>query len=466
MSGIDPTQLLIVDDEAVVRDSLRVYLEKRGHQIDEATSVEEALELIDGNEYDIVLLDIRMPGESGLSLLNTLQNRRPEIAIVMMSGHGNMDSVIEALRAGAADFLKKPIQPSELTAALEKAARFKSMRQTENQLRGAIDVMRRDEGSDSLKTMIVGTSDATQMLRRNVETIARSGTRSVLVRGETGTGKEIVAKALHQLAKPRSAPFIPVNCPALPENLIESELFGHMKGAFTGATEDRMGAFELANGGTLFFDEIADLSLPAQAKILRVLETRVVSRVGGHREREIDAMVIAASNQPLENLVEWGRFRKDLLFRLNMFEVELSPLRERLEDVAPLAKHFLNRHAATHPGYDPHSPKRGGLCLSPDVERKLLSYDYPGNVRELRNIIERAAMLAVDRTLTTEHVFFPSPTASMVSPIVSKDTNSSLEANRVREVLEDVKWNRREAAKILGVTYDALRWRIRKYGLS
>ncbi|RQW09441.1 sigma-54-dependent Fis family transcriptional regulator [candidate division KSB1 bacterium] len=305
---------------------------------------------------------------------------------------------------------------------------------------------------------IVGASEATQKVRQQIQQVVDAGLETILLIGETGTGKEVVARGIHALANPnKSSPFIAVSCPALPDTLVESELFGHMKGSFTGATTDRAGYFELADGGTLFLDEIADLSAAAQATLLRVLETRQLRRVGGGKEIQVNVRVIAASNVDLEKHIEAGKFRRDLYYRLNVFTIQLTPLRERRSDIIPLAEHFLTLFATSK-----SLPISG---LAAEAKQLLLNYDFPGNARELRNIIERAAVLCKSNPILPEHLNLPSISKDIC---LTKPIDSSTDHERaiILNALENAKWNRRKAAASLGMPYSTLRFKMERLGIK
>lgn len=453
--------ILIVDDEEIVLESLRDFLVKLGHEVQVTQSGHAALSMVTDKHFDIALVDIRMPGMDGLTLLKALHERSPELNVIMISAYGTMETVIQALRLGASDFLPKPVNLHDLTAALLKTVRLGGLQAETKKQQNVIGTIQRSQ------SIIVGESEATQQLRQQIELAADSGCQSIIITGETGTGKEVAARYFHSKAHKSSAPFIAVNCPGLPETLIESELFGHVKGAFTGAEADRLGAFELAGGGTLFLDEVSDLSPAAQSKLLRALETRSVRRVGDMRERSVQVTIVAATNQDLEQLVANGKFRTDLLFRLNVFNIQILPLRERRDDIIALAEHFL----------ETISPDTKSSChISPQAEELLLSYDYPGNVRELRNIVERAMILSGRKEILPDHLalqtrFSPTRQRTTKAEEISGEPsgNSQEEQDEARATLDALRgsrWNRRLAAERLGITYEALRWRIRKHHLT
>jgi len=472
-----PLQILIADDEPIVRSTLGDYLKDSGHQVVEARDGTEALALVDEAEVDLALVDVRMPGMDGLTLLDRLHAARPEIAVVIITAHGNMDTVIRALRAGAVDFLPKPVRFRELDAVIEKARQVRALkvdrRHLTDTLAGVQSALSRGAPGG-----MVGTSAASQRVRELIRHAVEARVDTVLITGETGTGKEVVARQIHDLAGAAAAPFIPMNCPAIPEPLLESELFGHRKGSFTGAAEHRAGYFELADGGTLFLDEIGDLSASAQAKLLRVLETRLVRRIGEAREKAVDVRVVAATNADLPQRVQQGRFRADLFYRLNVFAIELAPLRERRIDILPLAEHFLAGFCGAR-GW-----KVGGF--DEGARRWLLEYDYPGNARELRNLVERAAILTRGGLIGEAQLparagrpaaaAQPSP-ATPSAAVVADEPSGGLGENaagapdddlkgRILRALEETRWNRRDAAVALGMPYSTLRFRMRRLGIS
>lgn len=446
-------RILMVDDEDIVHETLSDYLYQLGHEVGDAKNGIEALSLVEANDYDLALLDVQMPGMDGLTLLTRLQQSHPQMPVVIITGHGNMEMAIQALRSGAADFLTKPIKLLELDAVIEKAWRIRTFRENEQRLREALGFIQGEGKLGDQKVRFVGKSKATDEVRRHINLAAEAACDTILIFGETGTGKEVVARELHCRASSKKDPFIAVSCPALPESLVESELFGHAKGSFTGATESRAGCFELAHRGTLFLDDIGDLAIPAQAKLLRVLETRTVRRVGGSREERVDVRVIASTNVNLESLVEKGRFRRDLLFRLNVFTINLAPLRKRRQDILPLAEHFLMLNARAR------GTQFSGF--SKEAEALLTEWDYPGNARQLRNVVERAAIVRGAGLIEREDLSIGQQveTKSMTpTPIASADN----ERERIVTALEKTKWNRKMAAKELDMAYSTLRYKIIK----
>lgn len=443
--------VLLADDEEIVCRTIGNYLRDAGHRVGEARNGSDALALIEAHDYDLALIDVRMPGVNGLTLLDRSLETRPELPVVIITGHGTMEVVIDVLRRGAADFLTKPIKLLELDAVIEKAAHIRRLSQDRRRLRETIRGIQTCDDLRAGNRTLVGVSPATREVRDQIMQVVDAQCDTILITGETGTGKEVVAREIHHRTDPGDAPFIAVCCPALPDSLAESELFGHVRGAFTGAVADRMGYFELANGGTLFLDDIADLPLSLQAKLLRVIETRMVRRVGGSKEVNVKARVIAATNIPLDELVRTGQFRQDLLYRLNVFTINLVPLRERRDDILPLATVFLSIYAASR------NLRLDGF--SPEAEHLLAGYEFPGNARELRNIVERAAILCRTGQVQAEHLRLSqcSPGAAPAKTGTFPDWERAV----IVGALEEAKWNRRKAAADLGLSYGVLRSKLR-----
>lgn len=453
----------VSEDDEQIRDLLRECLTREGHRVSTSSNLEEIREALQGPTPDVMLLDVFLGDTNMLYHVEELRTAGPGMVMVMMSGQGTMDIVISALRAGVDDFLKKPISIHDLKAAIQKAANLKAHFERQARLLQTIENLDRKQAEQSEGICLLGPDPETEKVRRGLTLAAEKQVKTLLILGETGTGKEVAARQYHRLARSQDKPFIALNCPAIPSELIESELFGHVKGSFTGAGSNRKGAFELAEGGTLFLDEISELSPAAQAKLLRALETRRIRRVGDHKDFPVDVNVVAAANQDLQELMKTGRFRADLFFRLNLFPVMIKPLRRRQGDILPLARHFLNRNSRNGSHFN----------LTPDAEQALLSYHYPGNVRELRNIIERAVILSDNGHIPSSLLMLtskgpsrnpPHPEPSETMGAVGSDLPK--EATAVLEALESCLWNRREAAKKLGISYEALRWRIQKYQIG
>jgi len=445
--------ILIVDDEEIVHATLGLYLRQLGHQVEKALDGSTASRMIEKREYDLALFDVHIPEVDGIALLRMVKDKRPEMTVVIITGYGTMDIAVSGLRLGATDFLTKPINFDDLNLVLEKAQLVRDHQRNRRRIHEKNYAVQSQKGGDVRRNGLIGKSAAIAEVRGQLRLAIEAGCDTILLSGETGTGKEVVAREIHFTASPEPGPFIAVSCPALPEALVESELFGHIKGSFTGAIEDRVGCFELANGGTLFLDEIADLSPGAQAKLLRALETRTVRRVGGAKETAINVRVVAATNVPLEALVSTKRFRQDLFYRLNAFTIRLAPLRERREDILPLAEYFLSSFSEAK-----------GLSvagLSKEAEAMLCAHSYPGNTRELRNLVERVAILRRDGWIEAQDI-------AQIITIMPSDPVSTedMESGRIRFALERARWNRREAAKFLEMPYSTLRHKMRRYGID
>jgi two-component system nitrogen regulation response regulator NtrX len=373
-------KILIVDDEQSIRRTLSGILEDEGHTSSLCESGEEALATYAREEFDMVLLDVWLPGMDGLAVLERMRSVAGAPPIVLISGHGTIDAAVKATRLGAFDFLEKPLSLDRVLLTIHHALSERKLREEVKSLKQQI----------SLEEILIGESEAIAKIEEQIRSAAPSNTR-VLITGENGSGKEIVARMIHRLSRRADAPFVDVNCAAIPEELIESELFGHRKGAFTGAIDDRKGKFEMADGGTLFLDEIADMSLKTQAKVLRVLQEQKFQKIGSHQTTTVDVRVVAATNKELRTEIAAGRFRDDLFFRLNVIPIHVPPLRERGEDVILLANHFLRRFAAE----TARRPKR----LSNEAMAALHAHSWPGNVRELRNMMERLTILVSGETI-------------------------------------------------------------------
>jgi len=368
-------RILIVDDEESIRDVLRQLFEYEGHEVETAASGAAALAGLDGSRPDAVFLDVKMPGMDGLEVLERIRASSPVTPVVMISGHATIDTAIEATRRGAYDFLEKPLDTDRLLVTLRNVLEVRGLSESVARFRSEVEERYR----------IVGESSAIRRVMERVERVAPTDTR-VLVTGENGTGKELVARAIHRLSRRSDRPFVEVNCAAIPSELIESELFGHVKGSFTGAVQDRAGRFEQADGGTLFLDEVGDMSTAAQAKVLRALEEGRVRRVGGQKAKEVDVRVISATNKELDREIEQGGFREDLYYRLNVVPIHVPPLRDRREDIPRLVEHFVELMRM-----------REGLparTFSPEAIDRLRDLEWPGNVRELRNTVERLLILS------------------------------------------------------------------------
>ena len=451
--------ILIADDEEPIRHVLTVLLDEQGYFVRAVKDGEEALRELAARDYDALVTDVRMPGMDGLSLVREVQKEAPETTVIVMSAYGSHDLALEAMKAGAYDYLGKPFRPDEVLLVLRKAEERERLRAENRRLRREIEASR---GVGA----VVAESAAMKEILRLVQKVAPAKT-TVLITGESGTGKELIARALHEMSPRAERPFVAVNCGAIPEKLIESELFGHAKGAFTGAASAKRGLFEEADGGTLLLDEIADLPVHLQVSLLRVLQEGEVRRVGDARTIRVDVRVLAATHQDLAQAVVAGTFREDLFYRLNVVGLRLPPLRERAEEIEPLARRFLARHAARL-GM-PEKP------LSGDALRLLLSWRWPGNVRELENALERALVLsdgdeigpeALPDELRTAAPPAGPPPAPEEGELSVKKAQRALEADLIRKALERTAGNRTRAAELLELSPRALLYKIREYRIG
>ncbi len=444
-------RILVVDDEPTQRELVGGFLTKRGFDVSLAADGHEALAQFRRGSFDLVLTDQKMPGLSGLELIQALRGQDPEIPVIVMTAYGTIETAVAAIQAGAVDYLTKPLNLDELLHRVQRVQDRQRLLAENRELREALQERHRVEG-------IIGESGGMQEVLSLVQRVAPSDA-TVLIRGESGTGKELIAKAIHY-ASPRAAgPLIRVNCAALPENLLESELFGHEKGAFTGAAIARKGRFELADGGSLFLDEIGDLPAHLQVKLLRVLQEREFERVGSSRPIGVDVRVLAATHRDLEALMRASRFRDDLYYRINVVTIALPPLRERREDIPLLVDHFLRTF-----GEKNDKTIRG---LSRDAREVLLRYDYPGNVRELENVIERAVVLTRDDVIDLRDL--PLSLAELEGNMEEGKLTTAvegLERRMIHEALAEAGGVQTRAAEILGVSERVLRYKLKKYGLS
>jgi two-component system response regulator AtoC len=453
--------VLIVDDDGSMRHLLSVILADRGYESRAVASGEDALKELAVREYDLVLTDVRMPGMGGLELLARIQEAHPELMVIVMSAYGSHEAAIEAMKAGAYDYLPKPFRPDEVVLVLRKAEERERLQRENRRLR-------RELGGGLGLEQLVGPSEAMQAVLRQVRKLAPQRT-TVLLTGESGTGKELVARALHDLSPRAASPFVAVNCGAIPGELIESELFGHVKGAFTDAVRNKKGLAAEADGGTLFLDEVGELPLPMQVKLLRFLQEEEVRPVGDTRSVKVDVRVVAASARDLGKAVAAGQFREDLYYRLDVVGIRLPPLRERPGDVEPLARHFLARLG----GLRPDLPR---LALSDGAREALLAWRWPGNVRELRHAMERAVVLADGPLVREEDLpdavragppLAPAPLEAGPDGSLSvKKATRELEERLIRAALERTGGNRTRAAQLLDLSYRALLYKIKEYGLG
>ena len=453
--------VLVVDDDASMRHLLSVILSDHGYEARAVSSGEDALRELAARDYDLVLTDVRMPGMGGLELLRRIQATDPERLVIVMSAYGSHEAALEAVKAGAYDYVSKPFRPDEVVLVLRKAEERERLARENRRLRTELSQAYRPEA-------LVGESAGMQELLRQLRKLAPQKT-TVLLQGESGTGKELVARALHELSPRASLPFVAVNCGAIPAELIESELFGHVRGAFTDAVRAKKGLVTEADGGTLFLDEVGELPLGLQVKLLRFLQDQEVRPVGDVRARRVDVRVVAATSRDLTRDVAAGRFREDLLYRLDVVRLRLPALRERPEDVPALAAHFLARYARLRPDLP-------GLALGEDAREALLAHRWPGNVRELEHALERAVVLAdgpliheQDLPDTVRAAAAPPPAAAAEGGDASlsvKRAARALEERLIRAALERTGGNRTRAAELLELSYRALLYKIKEYGIG
>lgn len=444
-------KILVVDDEKIVRESLFNWFEDEGYEVDTAFDAEDALKKFDKGKYDLILLDMKMPGMSGLDLLGKIKDIDPACIVILITAFASVSTAIQALKQGAYDYITKPVDPDELNHLVKNALNQKSLKDENTQLKEKINEMIIPEN-------LIGESDKMKNIFELINSVAPTDT-TVMIRGESGTGKELVAKAIHLNSKRKYFPIVTVNCGALAESLLESELFGHEKGAFTGAQFKRKGKFEMANGGTIFLDEIGSVSQKMQVELLRVIETKKFSRVGGNEIIESDFRVIAATNESLEELVKQGKFREDLYYRLNVFTIFIPPLRERREDIKTLAEYFLKKFSK--------AMNKNFSGISSEAMDFMMNYQWYGNVRELENAIERAVVVGTPPQITLKDL----PFSKQENYEKSRDDASGysledVEKEYIQKVLTQNDWNITKSAEILGIDRVTLYNKINKFGFK
>jgi len=452
--------VLVVDDERLIRWSLEQQLQREGYRVHSAENGALALQCAQTEPPDVVLLDVRLPDRDGLELLERFRARDPECLVIMMTAHGGVDSAVRAMKLGAYDYLIKPFDIDELKLTLRKALDTRTLHREVARLQA-------EASHGSALDDLVGVGESVRDLKVLIQRIAQSDATTVLLQGESGTGKDLVARIIHYASARARGPFLPVNCVALPEHLLESELFGHEKGAFTDAKTQKKGLFEQADGGTVYLDEIGDMRMDLQGKLLRLIEEKTFRRIGGVRDFRADVRIIAATNRDLKNTLAAGQFRMDLYYRLKVFPIVLPPLRDRPEDILLLARCFIGRFS--------REMRREPPDIAPEAEIWLQQYAWPGNVRELRNVVERALILSAGGTLQAEHLppemrdkldagdsgaaaaaTFPLPATGLRLEEVERDL--------VRQALDASAGNQVRAARLLGISRDALRTRMKKFG--
>ena len=441
------TKILIVDDELVMRTSLKGWLQRDGHDVETAESGEKALEIVKKTRFDILLVDIKMEGISGLDVLMKVKESDPDVAIIMITAYGSIATAIEAMKNGAYDYLLKPFDPDELGVLIEKII--------EQQAQARENLFLKEQYKERTRfESMIGQSKPMQEVFDLIRDVAPMDS-TVLITGETGSGKGLAAKAIHTNSPRSNGPFVLVNCGAIPEHLMESELFGHQKGAFTDAKETKKGRLELAHDGTLFLDEIGEISMRMQIDLLRVLEDRVFYRVGGIQPIEVDFRVVAATNRNLEKAIKNETFREDLYYRLNVIAFQMPPLRERKEDMPLLAEHFLRRFSQeTNKPVDK---------ISREAIDEMMLYEWPGNVRELENAIERAVVVGKEREIRPEDLPFP---RSDDPTFISKNALKDIENAHIKKILDNNQWNIAKSSKILGIDRTTLYSKIKRYNIK
>jgi len=439
-----PPRALIVDDEPDIAELIKITLAKMDVTCDTAENLVTAIEQLAQNNYDFCITDLRLGRDNGLDLVAHIQSHHPDTPVAMITAHGNMDAAVTALKAGAFDFVSKPVAISQLRDMVSAALKLRKTSTVSETVRSR---------------ELIGDSAIMQQLRKQIVKVARTRT-PVLITGESGTGKERVAQLIHSASPQADGPFLPVNCGAIPSELLESEFFGHVKGSFSGATHDRDGLFRAAAGGTMFLDEIADLPLAMQVKLLRAIQERKIRPVGGDRELEIDIRLLSASHHDLDKRVEQGLFRQDLYYRLNVIKLVVPPLRDRTDDLPALIAHMINRlvgeqELETEP------------VINDTAVLALQQYAFPGNVRELENIIARASAMCENNHITADDLGLPTAAeASVSAPPILTDELEELERQRIEQALIDNRYNKTAAAKQLGITFRALRYRLQKLGME
>ena len=439
--------ILIVDDELAVRDSLQNWFLEDGYIVDTAADGKEALRRIEAKRYHIILVDIKMPGMDGLELHRRIREVHQEAVVIIMTAFASVDSAVQALKDGAYDYVCKPFDPDALTHMIRNAARQIELT-TEN-----VTLKERIQSLDNIDD-IIGTSDAMLAVLEQVRVVADTDS-TVIITGESGTGKELIAKAIHMNSSRRFFPMVTVHCGAIPENLLESELFGHERGAFTGAQYARKGKFEMADGATIFLDEIGTISAKMQVELLRVLETRHFTRVGGNRDLSSDFRIICATNRDLREMVKQGEFREDLFYRLNVFDITVPPLRDRSSDIEALVQYFIEKYA--------RQMNRPTHKISPRALRSLTEYDFPGNVRELENMIERAIVVGDGDTIRRKDL--PLQTVEQETH-TGIESMQELEKIHIRKILEKYDWNVSKSARALEIDRVTLYNKIKRHGLE
>ncbi len=439
-------KILIVDDELSVRESLREWFSEDGFQVETAEDGNSALSKMQAGPYDIIIIDLKMPGMDGITLQKRVREIDKDAAIIILTAYASVDTAVEALKLGAYDYVTKPVDPDDLSNLVKNILKQKDLSEENVRLKEKVSAL-------APTSPLIGNSPAMNRVMELIRTVAETDS-TVVILGESGTGKELIARAIHAQSGRRFFPIVAVNSGSIPETLLESELFGHEKGAFTGAQYRRKGKFELADGGTLFLDEIGDISPKMQVDLLRVIETKRFTRLGGTQEITSDFRLVCATNRDLQKLVEEGQFREDLYYRINVFTIHVPPLRERREDILPLAKHFIEKYA--------RAMGKPVKRISPEAEEMLIGYRWPGNVRELENAIERAMVVGKDAAIQP-HDLPLHLEGNATDP--SERSLAAMEKDHIERVLTEMDGNVTRSAKVLGIDRATLYNKIKKYGL-
>jgi two-component system response regulator PilR (NtrC family) len=451
-----------VDDESGMRELLEIVLSNNGYDVASASTVHDAQILLENENFDVVLTDLRMGSDrdAGMTLLTWLNENSPSTPSIMMTAYGSVETAIEAMKRGAADYIMKPFKNEEVRILVQRAIE-------QTRLKRENIALRKEQAKRGNLDNIIGKSKATEELREMIRRVADLPS-TVAIHGESGTGKELVARGIHQLSSRSTKPFVAVNCGGFPENLLESELFGHKKGSFTGAYENKEGLFVVADGGSLFLDEIGEMPMALQVKLLRVLDNSIVHPVGGTVGKKVDVRIISATNRDLVQMAQVGEFRDDLYYRLNVIPITVPPLRERADDIPLLIRHFVKAHAT--------KMNRGEIRLADDVEALLLSYPWPGNVRELTNLLERAVALCRSDVIEIgdlppnirDHVTPPGEAAKELPQggLDLEEYVAEIETTLIKQALQSTRYSQKRAANLLGLTARSLRYRLKKYGLA
>lgn len=448
--------ILVIDDEAAQRDVLTGYLKKKGYKIFSASSGKEGIEIAKNNSVDIILSDFKMPDLNGIEVLEQVKKINPEISFVIVTAYGTVENAVKAMRLGAFDYISKPVDLDELDLMIERIVEHKNLK-SENQL-----LKTQLQEKHKISSIVSQSQKMEEVI--NIAARVADSKANVLITGENGTGKEVLAKGIHYLSSRRDAPFVAVNVPALTETLLESELFGHEKGAFTGADKMKKGRFEIAHGGTIFLDEVGDIPQSIQVKLLRVLQEHQFERVGGTEKIDVDVRIIAATNKDLEQKIKEGTFREDLYYRLNVVSIKIPPLRERKEDILPMIEGFIDKYSKEN--------KKDKLEISKEAADVLMKYNYPGNVRELENIIERAVVLTRGKVITLNDLpinikgFKEEKSLAVIGKGTLTQQVEAIEKQLIFDALQESGGNQTKAGKLLGLTERNLRYKLKKYNIK